>query len=220
MIVFDLVGNEANPVYQNLAIENLDRQYGFLRSAVIAALGLGRPLLPIEVIKALNYHGISCLHAYAGEFRPCPVKVGDYEPPQHYQVPALMNMFVDEVNRNWESSDPIQLAAYVLWRLNVIHPFINGNGRTARAACYFVLCLKAGGWLAGQPILPELIRANRAEYVAALKAADAALLAGNVDLSVMHALLSKLLTEQLASVDAANSASTDATPNAPSPPQQ
>jgi hypothetical protein len=32
---------------------------------------------------------------------------------------------------------PTELAAYGLWRLNWIHPFVEGNGRTARAVCYF-----------------------------------------------------------------------------------
>jgi hypothetical protein len=64
------------------------------------------------------------------------------------------------------------LAWMALWRLNYI-PFINGNGRTARAASYFVLCCKAGGWLPGNPILPELLRQNRPAYVAALQKADA-----------------------------------------------
>lgn len=155
-------------------------------------------MLSLEVIRALNYHAISCLHISAGEFRPCPVTVGNYQPPQHYQVPALMNMFVDEVNRFWDSADPIQLSAFVLWKLNVIHPFINGNGRTARVACYFVLCCKLGGWLPGETILPELIRANRPEYVAALQAADASVgQGGPADLSLLHAFLSRLLDQQI-----------------------
>ena len=43
-----------------------------------------------------------------------------------------MDAFVDEVNRRLETADVLTLAAYCLWRLNHIHPFINGNGRTAR----------------------------------------------------------------------------------------
>lgn len=154
-------------------------------------------MLSLEVIKALNFHAISCLHFHAGEFRPCQVTVGDYHPPEHYRVPALMNLFVDQVNRIWHEADPIYLASFVLWQLNKIHPFINGNGRTARVACYFVLCLKAGGWLPGHTILPELLRANRAEYVDALKAADASMNEGTLDLSVLHQLLSRLLEDQL-----------------------
>ena len=83
--------------------------------------------------------------------------------------------------------------------MNHIHPFINGNGRTARAASYFVLCVKSGGWLAGETILPELIRRNRNEYVEALKKVDKSLKAGALDMSVLHALLSRLLAEQLQS---------------------
>jgi fido (protein-threonine AMPylation protein) len=192
MIVYALVGREDNPVYQTLATENLDRQYGFLRSVVAASLSLERSLLSMEVIKALNYHAIACLHDYSGEFRPCPVIVGDRKPPEHYQVPALMHMFVDEVNRNWDVFDPITLATLVLWRINYIHPFINGNGRTARAACYFALCLRAGGWVAGEPILPELIRKNRAAYVAALQHAHRTYEAGQLDLSLLQALITQL----------------------------
>lgn len=106
-----------------------------------------------------------------------------------------MDDFVNLVNRNWETADPVALAAFALWRINHVHPFINGNGRTARAACYFVLCVKLGGWLPGQPILPELLRQKRDEYVTALKAADQ----GN--LNVLHEMISTLLDQQIASAN-------------------
>jgi hypothetical protein len=97
VFVYDIVGVEAHPAYQKLSIENLARQLSFLGSAVVASISVNRPMLSTEVIKALNYHAIVCLHAYAGQYRPCPVTVGDYVPPEHYRVPALMEMFVDEV---------------------------------------------------------------------------------------------------------------------------
>jgi fido (protein-threonine AMPylation protein) len=203
VILHELTGlNEAHPVYQRLEVENGVRQYDFLRSIVEVSVELGRPFLSQHLLKALNFHAIACLHAFAGEYRPCPVTVGKYRPPEHYRVEALMEDFVNYVNRNWESADPVALAAYVLWRLNVIHPFINGNGRTARAAAYFVLCLHLGKWLPGTTILPELIRANRDEYVAALQEVDKSAEAGQVDLSVLHTLLSRLLNEQLQSAAA------------------
>ena len=99
-----------------------------------------------------------------------------------------MEDFVNLVNWNWSEVDTVALASFVRWRLNFIHPFINDNGRTARAACYFVLCLHIGHWLPGQTILPELIRRKHADYVAALQAADASHNAGAVDLSLLHAL--------------------------------
>ncbi|PDS68069.1 Fic family protein [Rhizobium phaseoli] len=196
MILFELTGTENNIVYQKLAIANGNRQYDFLKSIVESSLEIGRPFLSQHVIKALNFQAITCLHTNAGEYRPCPVEVRDYHPPEHYRVGALMDDFVNSVNRNWEASDPVVLASFVLWRLNHIHPFINGNGRTARAACYFVLCLKLSALLPGEKILPELLTENRERYVIALRAVDASL--PNLDLSPLHALLSELLNQQVA----------------------
>nr|WP_280949947.1 Fic family protein [Rhizobium leguminosarum] len=150
-----------------------------------------------HVIKALNFQAITCLHTNAGEYRPIPVIVGDYQPPEHYRVAALMDDFVNLVNRSWEATDPVTLACLVLWRLNHIHPFINGNGRTARAACYFVLCLKLGALLPGEKILPELLTENRDRYVVALRAADASLAEGALNLAELHSLVSELLDEQV-----------------------
>lgn len=200
MILYELTNREDHPVYQTLEVANGNRQYDFIRSAVVASLDIGRSFLSQHIIKAFNFHAITCLHTNPGEYRPGPVRVGDYLPPEHYRVPALMDDFVNLVNRNWEKTDAVVLATYVLWRMNYIHPFINGNGRTARAACYFVLCVKLGGWLKGNPILPELIRQNRSEYVDALKKADETFKAGSLDLGDLHTVVSTLLSEQLASV--------------------
>lgn len=119
-----------------------------------------------------------------------------------------MDDFVNTVNRNWESTDPVVLASFVLWRLNHIHPFINGNGRTARAACYFVLCLKLGALLPGEKILPELLTDNRDRYVAALQEADASLQNGALNISALHALVSELLDTQISQASDAQSPST------------
>ncbi len=178
-------------------MENGDRHFDFLRSAVETANELDRHFLSQTVIKALNFHAVVCLHSEAGAYRPCQVTVGEYVPPPHYQVPALMDNFVNEVNRHWEASDPLTLAAFTLWKLNHIHPFINGNGRTARAACYFVLCLKLGGWLPGTPILPQLLKQNRDRLVEGLRATDASIGNGQLDLQMLVDLISELLGEQI-----------------------
>jgi Fic/DOC family len=157
VIIFELTGREDHPVYQALEISNGNRQYDFLHSVVDAALAMGRPFLSEHIVKAFNYQAIICLHINAGEYRPCPVTVGAHTPPEFYRIPALMDDLINSVNRNWDKADAVALATFVLWRLNNIHPFINGNGRTARAACYYVLCLKSGGLLPGQVILPELL---------------------------------------------------------------
>jgi prophage maintenance system killer protein len=201
MIVFELTNREDHPVYQALEVSNGNRQYDFLNSIVGAALAIGRPFLSQHLIKALNFQAITCLHINAGEYRPCHVEVGVHKPPEFYRVPALMDDFVNLVNRNWES-DAVVLATYVLWRLNNIHPFINGNGRTARAACYFVLCVRSGGPLQGQTILPELIRQNRQEHIDALQHAHEVFAkTGAPDLGPLHAIITRLIDQQIASAN-------------------
>lgn len=204
MNLHEICGGEGHEVYRQLELSNGNRQYDFLFSVVTASLATGTPFLSSSILKALNHHAITCLHSSAGEFRPCDVKVVKHEvgappvvvhaPPEPYRVQGLMDDFVNRVNRNWEMADALTLAAFVLWRLNWIHPFINGNGRTARAAAYFVLCVKAGGWLAGKQILPELIKANRAGYEYGLKVAD-----DTSDLGPLRDYLQQLLDQQLAS---------------------
>ena len=176
MILHNLTEREDHPTYRFLEQENLDRQYEFLRSIITVAINSNQALSK-GVITALNYHAIACLHPYAGEYRPCTVTVltggaESYKPPPPHRVPGLMEDFINSVNKAWDSASPIALAAYCLWRLNYIHPFINGNGRTARALCYYVLCVRIGNLLPGSTLLPELIRRNRSDYIEALKAVD------------------------------------------------
>lgn len=110
-----------------------------------------------------------------------------------------MDRFFSVIHENWTIIDhPTTLAAYTLWRLNWIHPFVEGNGRTARAACYYVLCLKQGQLLPGKKIVPERIRENRKPYYAALKSADVAWEDGHFDVSELSKYLSELLKQQLA----------------------
>ena len=204
MILYELFGSEAHPLYQELHISNGDRYYSFLQSIVDIAVKADRRFLSHTVIKALNYHAISCLHTNAGEYRPCMVNVGGRVCPEPHRVQALMDDFTDFINVSWNNTDPVLLGAYILWRLNYIHPFINGNGRTARAACMFAICVKSGAWLPGSPILPELLRVrDRVEYVTALQHAHDTFHAGTVDLKPLFDLLTKLLNEQLASTSGA-----------------
>lgn len=200
MILFEITLSEEDPIYQEMAIANVNRQYDFLKSIVVAALGIKQPFLSSGIIKSLNFQAIAALHPYAGEFRPCPVIVGEYTPPDHYRVPTLMDQFINHVNFIFNEADPILLSAYVLWRLNHIHPFINGDGRTSRAVCYYILCMKSGGWIEGDTILPQLLDRDHDDYVVAIRAADASLDSGNLDLQPLHALISKLMAEQVAIV--------------------
>lgn len=206
MIVHDIVGTEENPCYRIFEAQNLVRQYDFTHSLFIAASSLNHPGLSHEQLKAMNFHGIACLHAHAGAYRPHNVEITNtpHRPPPHEQVQGFMEDFVQRITAIWADADPLTLAATVLWRLNWIHPFVNGNGRTACVAAYYTLCRKFGFWLPGTVLVPELIRANRPPYYEALRAADQALDAGHPDVSQLASYLQGLLIQQLESAPPAN----------------
>lgn len=186
--------NEGHPVYQRMESANYTRYSGFLESVIESAIESQQGWLSEPLIKAINFQATVALYLEAGEYRARAVDVGDYIPPPPGQIASAMTALVNEVNRRWEQEDAIKLAVYALWRINQIHPFVNGNGRTARAICYFIICVKAGGTLPGNPTLPELLRREptRSEYVNGLKWADS-----NGDLSKLATLIQRLITQQL-----------------------
>lgn len=201
MFIHELVGTEENEHYRTLEVQNLIRQYDFTRSIHQAALALGHIGLSEEQLRALNYHAIACLHRHAGEYRPHNVVITNsfHKPPPFEAVPELVEGLVGDLAGLWNRFDALNLAAFVLWRLNWIHPFVNGNGRTARVAAYYTLCIKLGLWLPGNVVMPELIRADREPYYAALRDADRSFEEGQLNLDSLAHYLRGLLVEQLQS---------------------
>ena len=148
-----------------------------------------------SVLLHLQRIALEGLSPYAGNFRPSDILIfgSRHTPPHAYEVPELVEELCDYVNSNWGRS-PAHLAAYTLWRLNWIHPFTDGNGRTARAASYLVLCVRLGYRLPGTRTIPEQIASNKTPYYEALEAADSG------DLRPLEDLLSSLLATQLLDV--------------------
>jgi len=145
-----------------------------------------------STILQLHRIALKGLSAYAGLFRPAGVDIGGsaHKPVDAFLVPIRIEEMCEYVTENWSKS-PIHLTAYALWRLNWIHPFTDGNGRTARAVAYLVLCVRLGYRLPGTTTIPELIAADKDPYYAALEAADAG------DLMDLERLLAALLAKQL-----------------------
>jgi hypothetical protein len=112
------------------------------------------------------------------------------------------------VNDHWTSKSAVHLAAYVLWKMNWIHPFADGNGRTARAVSYVVLSIKLDSILPGTPTIPDQIAANKSPYYKALEAADREWGDEEVDVSELEAVIEGMLARQL--LNAAKQASGEA----------
>ena len=165
-----------NPdLFESVQEKNLLRQYDLLLNCVEIGLEKGIESFDKYMLWALNAAAVANIAQFGGRFREEPIYVGNHIPPHYQKVPELMDRFFSMVHENWMIIDhPTWLPAYVLWRMNWIHPFVEGNGRTARAACYYLLCMRQGRLLPGHKIVPERIRDNRQPYYEALRAADRA----------------------------------------------
>lgn len=81
-----------------------------------------------------------------GRLRQEPVFVNDpkarktvYFPPDHGDVPSLMGDLIDYVGKNESSVDPLIMAGIFHKQFVITHPFVDGNGRTARLATKMLL---------------------------------------------------------------------------------
>ena len=194
------VREKDNPtLYARVQEQNLLRQYDLLTNCIEIGLEKGIEAFDKYTLWALNNVAVANIAQFGGRYREEPIYVGNHFPPHFRDVPNLMDRFFSFVHENWTLHDhPTLIAAYALWRLNWIHPFVEGNGRTARAACYYVICMKHGGLLPGEKIVPERIRENRAPYYAALQAADIAWEEGHFNVTDLANYIGELLKAQLA----------------------
>jgi Fic family protein len=159
--------------------------------------------LRLSLILDLHRIALEGISAFAGTFRPAGIKIGGsrHQPVGAHLVAGLVEELCDYVNDNWKQKSPIHLCAYVLWRLNWIHPFTDGNGRTSRAVSYLVLCVGLGYRLPGTRTIPEQIAEDKGPYYRALEVADEGFNRTKVpDLSKMEELIETLLAKQLLAI--------------------
>jgi Fic family protein len=103
----------------------------------------------------------------AGHYRRSNVIIlgARHIPPQAAKVPALMDAFFQWYYANKHILSAAELAAWVHYKLVYIHPFIDGNGRTARLLMNLILIQQ------GYP--PAVIlRLDRKKYMSALNEAN------------------------------------------------
>ncbi|MBC7769923.1 MAG: Fic family protein [Phycisphaerales bacterium] len=193
-----IVSEQHEPeLYALVQERNLARQYDLLTNCVEIGLKQGPLSFDKYVLWALNHVAVANISQLGGRFREQPIYVGKHKPPHFKEVPDQMDRMISTIHEHWYTWSETALAAYCLWRMLWIHPFVEGNGRTARAACYYILCTKSGALLPGDKIVPERIRESRTPYYAALEAADRAWDQGHLDFSDLEAYLASLLQKQL-----------------------
>ena len=90
----------------------------------------------------------------------------DYIPPEYIDIPELLDELVDYVNTT--DDHPLIIAAVVHYQLVTIHPFEDGNGRTARLMSGYILDFYGYGF-GGIGSLEEYFAYDSDEYYASLQ---------------------------------------------------
>lgn len=187
-------GDEPQTPAQQRASENQSRVTQFAIDQVRTALSAERPVaLNVQFLCELHRIAMEGLIEEAGMLRTQDVRItgSRHLPPTWQQVRSLLDDLVDYCEAM--SGKPLHVAAYVLWRLNWIHPFApDGNGRTARIICFILLF--AGLKLEpvareGQPSLLEGLSTRKYDYIDALEEADSSWASGNLNVNALEKLL-------------------------------
>lgn len=103
----------------------------------------------------------------AGQYRKTQVRIvgAQHVPPESWDIPHRMADWENWLKDSEKKIHPVELAALAHHRLTEIHPFIDGNGRTARLVMNLIL------FRHGYP--PAIIlRVNRKQYYGVLMQAD------------------------------------------------
>lgn len=130
------------------------------------------PALLLELQASLTEGTLSDL-AEAGRFRRSTddnVVVGGYTgevfhvPPPSSELPAELEALCRFANEEGEQFvHPVLKAVLLHFWLAYLHPFCDGNGRTARAL-FYLLALKHGYWLFEYVSISQVILRRRAQY--------------------------------------------------------
>ena len=186
-----------------LEVENGFRQYDLTLDIIRYYLDPERPFaLRVPLILDLQREAVASIEAAPGELRTTAVAItkSKHTPPGPHLVKNYLTEFCDHINDNWHERTAFYLSAYAMWRLNWIHPFTDGNGRTSRALSYALLNIKLGYVLPGAPTILQQIEEDNSHYIEALEFADKAASKGTEDVDEMKRMIRAMLARQLLSV--------------------
>ncbi len=140
------------------AIEFLENLIGSVKKE--SSGKIKKSLITENLIRQIHFLILTKINSKeAGKYRSVQVRIAgtDYIFPQAFEVSSLMKDFVKWSRANQQKINPVELATLFHFKFVSIHPFIDGNGRTARLLTNLILMEK------GYP--PAVIlKADRKKY--------------------------------------------------------
>lgn len=124
--------------------------------------------LIIDIHQLMTYK--TSAEKYSGDLRNHPISVQDhvdgevaFVAPNHDEVKLMLTDLIQFVNGDNDFFHPIVKASILHFMIGYIHPFGDGNGRTARALFYWLL-IKKGYTLLRYISISEVIKKARRSY--------------------------------------------------------
>lgn len=125
---------------------------------------------PFSEVSIRNIHQLIVKNSdseWAGKYRTGSVMItgSDHSPPDASEVPFLMSKLIHWARGKLGKMHPVELAACLHHGVVYIHPFFDGNGRTARIVMNLLLMQ------AGYPLV-VILKSDRKKYYQVLSKAD------------------------------------------------
>ena len=163
LVIEEGITVKGKPLREHFEALNHQKAFELLESFVREKRQLSEELIK-EVHKVI-LSGID--DEYAGRYRDINVRIigAVKSPPRFEKLPKRMQEFMGYVSKNPEKLNILEMDAAIHYRLVEIHPFSDGNGRTARLIMNLYLMRH------GYPIT-MVLKVDRRKYYDRLKKAD------------------------------------------------
>jgi len=137
------------------------------KEAIVFVEDMLKGHLTEDLIRNLNDIVLSKIDDRKGRYRDINVRIlgAVKSPPQAEKVPKLMKELIEYAQANPDRLNSVEFAAMLHYKLVVIHPFVDGNGRIARLLMNLLLMKH------GYPIT-IVLKVDRKKYYDCLKKAD------------------------------------------------
>jgi Fic family protein len=163
LVIEEGITIKGKPLREHFEAINHDKAFNFLESLVRRKTKITENA--IKEMHKIILSGIDDRHA--GKYRDVNVRIlgAVKTPPRFEKIPGEMAAFLKEFDENPRRLNDIELSAFIHYRLVEIHPFTDGNGRTARLLMNLFLMSR------GYPVT-MVLKVDRKKYYDRLRKAD------------------------------------------------